>query len=226
MSVDRAHGVRINAVQQGTVPPYAYTLDPVGRGRHGLICAGAVRYSVQQVSVVLRTCAEELAGSTGRVPRSLSVRGLGEFTLGSVHPEWLEVIVPSEHRDHSHVAWLQVVPSPPNRTIDVPDLSRPRSSDGDPAWRWLDSPWDIDAPSDSHLVTTLGVLTGRAPLTIFRWESGQWEALDRPAADVDRSEARVVPLGLLTAIVDDWSPFVTLRVGEGLEHVAGQWQPA
>lgn len=54
-------------------------------------------------------------------------------------------------------------------------------------------------------------------MTIFRWEVDQREALDVPASDVNRADARVVPLGLLTAIVDDWSPFLGLRVGEGLQ---------
>jgi hypothetical protein len=126
-------------------------------------------------------------------------------------------LIPAKFRGERAGRWKQVIPLRPGPTIDVPDLSAPRSLDRDPAWRWLDHEWDVGAPSGSHLVTTLGVLSGRTPVTIFRWEIDQWEALDMPAADVSRADARVAPLGLLTEIVDDWSRCLRLEVGEGLQ---------
>lgn len=226
MATDGAAGVRVNAVQQSTIPPYAYTVGLASPAGHELICAGALRYDVQQIASILLACAEEVRRNDAQVPRSVSVAGRGDFLLGDVHEEWVDALIPAQSRGPSAEAWIQVTPSRPRPTIDVPDLAAARSEDRDPAWRWLDHAWDVEAPRDSHLVTTLGVLTGQTPVTIFRWELDQWEALDRPAAEVEHSEARVAPLGLLKAMVDDWSPFLHLNVGEGLQLVRGQWRPA
>jgi hypothetical protein len=42
------------------------------------------------------------------------------------------------------------------------------------------------------------------------------EALDQATADVDRSVVRVAPVGVPMPVVDDWSRFLQLEVGEGL----------
>lgn len=218
--------IRVNAVQQSTIPPYAYTVGLQSESGQELICAGALRYTVQEVATILRTSAAEVVRADPQVPEVVAVAGVGDFVLGDVHHQWLAGLIPAEFRGERAGRWQQVIPLRPGPTIDIPDLSAPRSFDRDPAWRWLDHQWDMDAPSGSHLVTTLGVLSGGTPVTVFRWEIDQWEALDVPAGDVNRADARVVPLGLLTAIVDDWPRFLRLKVGEGLQLVAGHWTPA
>jgi hypothetical protein len=156
----------------------------------------------------------------------VTLPGLGEFALGPVHGEWLADLVPSGYRNEATGTWRPVIPIAPPPTVDIPDLAVAPSDGRDPAWRWLVREWDFDIPSDSHLVTTLGVLTGSTPVTIFRWEIDQWEALDKPAVEVDHSDARVAPIGVLSAIVDDWSLFLRLPVGAGPQYNAGQWTPA
>jgi hypothetical protein len=226
MPTEKDTHIRVNAVQQSTIPPYAYTVGLRPKTGHELVCAGALRYTVQEVATILRASAAEMVRADPQVPDVVAVAGVGDFVLGDVHHQWLVGLIPAEFRDEPGGRWKQVIPLRPGPTIDIPDLSAPRSFVRDPAWRWLDHRWDVGAPSGSHLVTTLSVLSGRTPVTIFRWEVDQWEALDVPAGDVNRADARVAPLGLLTMIVDDWSQFLRLGVGEGLQLVAGQWTSA
>lgn len=215
--------VRVNAVQQSTIPPYAYTVGLRSDAGHELVCAGALRHTVQEVATVLRASAAAMVRAGRQVPEVVSVAGVGDFVLGDVHHQWLAGLIPAELRGGG---WRQVVPLRPGPTVDIPDLSAPRSSGRDPAWRWLDHQWDVEAPTGSHLVTTLDVLSGRSPVTIFRRETDQWEVLDVPAGDVDRADARVAPLGPLTVVVGDWSRFFHLRLGEGLQRVGDRWLPA
>lgn len=218
--------MQVNAVQQSTIPPYAYTVGLAPMVGHELVCAGALRYSVDQVASILRSCATGMVRGKTRSATPLRVAGLGDFTLGTVHSEWLMGLIPSEYRGEPAIAWHQVIPVHPPATVDVPDLAVSPAEGRDPAWRWLFQHWDVDVPDDSHLVTTLGVLTGSRPNTVFRWEFDQWEALDRPAVEIDHAGARVAPIGVLAAIVDDWSVFLRLPVGEGLRLVDGRWIPA
>lgn len=226
MPSDRLADLRVNAVQQSTIPPYAYTVGLAQSAGCELICAGALRYNVQEIDSILRACAREMVRVGPPRSTSVSVEGLGDFVIGHVHREWLTELIPGQLRGAPTSTWYQVVPTCPDPTVDTPDLGMPRSAERDPAWRWLDHPWDLDAPNGSHLVTTLEVLSQRNPLTIFRWELDQWEALDRPAVEIDQDNARVVPLGVLAEIVEDWSPFLNLNVGEGLQLVGGHWIPA
>ena len=217
----------VTAVQQGVVPPYAYTQDLGPRLGVELICAGALRYSVYQVASILRGAAWTFSQEQAAVGSSFECEGLGLFEVRVVHADWLRALIPESRRVSAGVTWWQVAPIRPYWTVDVPDLSTARSHVPDPAWRWLDHPWDLPAPSNSHLVTTLSVLSGGVrPQTIFRWEADQWEALDQPPQQIDRSDVRVVPLGLLVSLVDDWGRFLHLDVGSGCTHVSGRWDPA
>lgn len=102
-------------------------------------------------------------------------------------------------------------------------MTAPVSNEDEPAWRWVDRPWNLQVPQQSHLVTTLEVLTGTPPKTVFRWEADQWEALDRDPARIDPSDARVTPIGVLAAITRDWSRLLDLDVGQGVRRLGGGW---
>ena len=41
--------IRVTAVQQGTVPPYAYTQGATALAGRELVCAGALRYDVHEI---------------------------------------------------------------------------------------------------------------------------------------------------------------------------------
>lgn len=147
----------MNAVQQGVIPPYAYIVGFRSEAGHELVCAGALRYTVQEVATILRASAAEMVRADPQVPEVVAVAGVGDFVVGDVHHQWLGGLIPEKLRGERAGRWMQVIPLRPDPTIDVPDLSAPRSFDRDPAWRWLDHEWDVGVPSGSHLVTTLGV---------------------------------------------------------------------
>lgn len=226
MTADGPLNVRVNAVQQGTVPPYAYSVGLASIAGCELLCAGALRYNVNQVAFIIQSCASQIFEGSGSVPASVYVTDLGSFDLGPVHDNWLSALIPSQYYRGTSQAWRQLIPVVPAPTVDVPDLAVPPSDGRDPAWRWLGRDWDLSIPVDSRLVTTIDVLSGSAPVTIFRWESDQWEALDKPAKEIAHADARVAPIGILSAIVDDWESFLRLPVGQGLKCTAGNWVSA
>jgi hypothetical protein len=216
--------IRVIAVQQGTVPPYAYTQGAAALAGRELVCAGAVRYDVHQVDRILRACAADLAHRSSRDASPVYVEGLGTFAIGTVEPDWVEALQLGARTLQRRGNWVQVVPLDPSPTVDTPDMTKSLGGGRDPVWQWLVRLWDLPVPSESHLVTTLGVLTKSSPpVSVFRWEVDQWEVLDRPADQVERAAARVAPIGLLAAVVADWSLALSLGVGEGLQRVGSSW---
>ena len=216
--------IRVVAVQQGTVPPYAYTDGVTALAGCELVCAGALRYDVHQVDQILRACAEDLARRSSQDGTMVKVEGLGTFALGTVEPDWAEALLVGEPMRRRQASWVQLIPVDPVPTLDTPDMATSLGVGHDPVWQWLVRPWDLPIPEKSCLVTTLEVLTGfSTPASIYRWEVDQWEALDKPAVEVDQATARVAPFGLLTALVADWSLALSLGVGEGFERVGSEW---
>lgn len=215
--------IRVTAVQQGKVPPYAYTQGATALAGYELVCAGALRYDVHQIHRILRACAEELAHRSSYDASPIYIEGLGTFSIRTVEPDWVEALqLGAGTRQRGN--WLQVVPVDPAPTVDTPDMTKSLGDGRDPVWQWLVRPWDLPVPSESHLVTTLGVLTKSSqPISVFRWEVDQWEALDRPADQVERDTARVAPIGLLAAVVADCSLALSLGIGEGLQRVGSGW---
>ncbi|GAB4100068.1 hypothetical protein [Sinomonas halotolerans] len=216
--------IRVIFVQQGTVPSYGYTEGVRGRAGCELVCAGALRYDVYQVERILRACAEDLTRRPSHEAAMVEVAGLGTFAMGGVEPDWVEALLLGIPARRQQARWVQVIPVEPAPTLDTPDMARSLAEGHDPAWQWLVRPWDLPIPEESCVVTTLEVLTGSSPpVTIYRWEAGQWEALDKPAAELDRATARVAPFGLLTALVADWSLALSLGVGEGFQRLGSEW---
>jgi hypothetical protein len=216
--------IHVTAVQQSTIPPYAYTQGAAAQSGHELVCAGALRYDVRQVDRVLRACAADLAHLPSHDPPPVCVEGLGTFALGAVEQDWVEALQLGARRQQASGNWVQVIPIDPPSTVDIPDMAKSLGEGPDPVWQWLVRPWNLAVPLESHLVTTLGVLTKSSPpVSVFRWEVDQWEALDSPADQVDRAAVRVTPIGLLSAVVTDWSLALSLGVGEGLQRVGSEW---
>lgn len=216
--------IRVTAVQQGTVPPYAYTQDATALAGRELVCAGALRYDVHEIDRILRACAADLAHRSSLDATPIYVEGLGTFASGTVEPDWVEALQLGARMRERRGNWVQIVPVDPAPTVDSPDMAKSLGEGRDPVWQWLVRPWDLPVPSESHLVTTLGVLTKSSPpVSVFRWEVDQWEALDRPADQVVRDTVRVTPIGLLAAVVADYSLALSLGIGEGLQRVGSAW---
>ncbi|GAA3801103.1 hypothetical protein [Nocardioides panacisoli] len=204
--------VHVTYVKQGLVPQYAYTHDISGSSPFEFVCAGVTGLVYRQVDDLLRY-------AYAQTPDNLASLGTfgdldQQFTLNSVDQSWLSVLVP---RTRQGAHYLQVVPRCVPNTVDTPDLSLARDRSRDVAWRWLDEPWAYDVPSGSSLVTTLAVMSGTPPISFYRWEPDQWEALDKSAADVVREDVRVLPIGVLPLISPHHDSIRGLRVGAGLK---------
>lgn len=216
--------IRVVFVQQGTVPSYGYTEGVTALAGCELVCAGALRYDVYQVERILRACAEDLMRRASHESAMVEVAGLGTFAMGGVERDWVEALLLGNRTRRRQAHWVQIIPVEPAPTLDTPDMARRLAEGHNPAWQWLVRPWDLPIPEESWVVTTLEVLTGSSPpVTIYRWEADQWEALDKRAAEVDRDVVRVAPFGLLTAVVADWSLALSLGVGEGFQRVGSEW---
>ncbi|WP_139346625.1 hypothetical protein [Sinomonas mesophila] len=216
--------IRVIFVQQGTTPSYGYTEGVTALAGCELVCAGALRYNVYEVDRILRACAENLARRSSHEAAMVEVAGLGTFTTGGVESDWVEALLLGTPMRRLQAHWVQVIPVEPTPTVDTPDMARSLSEGHDPVWQWLVRPWDLPIPEKSCLVTTLAVLTRFSPpVSIYRWDVDQWEALDKPAVELDRATARVAPFGVLTALVADWSLALSLEVGEGFERIGSEW---
>ena len=208
--------IRVVYVQQSEVPSFAYTIGLSALCGNELIFAGGLRFYFDDVETVLLEIARDIiaskiVGHTG----FFVVRDLGEFDLRPVLDEWVRAFDPAVPASGYPIHWLQVMPTGENLTIDVPDLSRPRPLDAQDPFRWLDRDWNLGAPHDAHLVTTLSVLRGAPLRTVYRWELDQWEVLDLPAGEIDHDEARVAPIGLLACLLPRWQEALELEPGQG-----------
>lgn len=220
-------GHHVHLITGARAPRFAYTIGLSPSSGAELILAGATFYSVEEVkrildSLVARGAVNLLPGAT------VNIDSLGAFALRSVHQSWaIELILGAvDYYQSEGVAGLQVVPDSDHWTIDVPDLSRPRSAEHEPVWRWLAELWPFTVSDRSLAATNLGALRGEYVTEVMRWEEEYWEMFAGAAANTPEKEARIVPLGTLLGADLTLAPVTELEKGKGLRRGSGDlaWQ--
>jgi Domain of unknown function (DUF4262) len=222
------HGFHTYFVTGGGAPHYAYTIGLSESLGAELILAGAYYYDVDEVSIIIKNVAGKLRSAhTGQI-QQMEAGVPGTFTLGKVDESWEKRLMAGVF-DYYRVSAFdayQILPDAEHWTIEIPNLSRPWTSESVPAWRRANEPWPYPVPRTSVALTDVGALQGKRITEVMRWEPDEWEMFAGAGPDIAEAERRVVPLGVLLAADLSLLPAVDLSVGTGLWRDAqSEWHP-
>jgi uncharacterized protein DUF4262 len=209
-------GQHIYMVIGEKTPRFAYTIGLSESAGVELILAGAIFYMRDEVERVLLEAVAHLKASRDR--KLFEVAGLGSFTFCEVDSSWAKELMLGvfDYYQKKDISALQIVPDQDHWTIDVPNMSVPRSGSQEPVWKWLSEPWTYPVRKDSTAVTDLAALRGERITEAYRWEEDEWELFAGAGPDVAKDEMRVVALGTLLAVDPSLEPLVGLTIGTGM----------
>ena len=223
-----AFGLHVYVVRSAQVPRFAYSIGLTETLGHELVFAGGAYFSFKEAGTIIAALHKELIhgnGSTG----CFSIDGLGSFSLGPIHANWVEKMLLGavDYYGHTRIRALQIVPEGAFRTIDIPKLDTDYSPSESPGWRWLFEPWSFDVPSDSTVTTNLDALQGECITEVMRWEETDWEMFAGPGPDVEKTDIRIVPIGCIIESDPSLVSALELSPGSGQwrEDSAGEWHP-
>lgn len=222
------HGHHIYVVAGPPDPRFAYTIGLSRSLGFELILAGASFYMLNDVSVIINDLASRLKADAAWQGVQFEVSSLGAFSLGSVDMSWTKALMLSalDFYQVGEISALQVIPDKVHWTIDTPNLSEPWSSATAPAWQWLRKEWVFHIPTKSMALTNMAALSGVRITEAARWEDDYWELFAGAGSDVQKSDMRVVPLGLLLTADVSLSSVVDLPVGAALlRDEVSDWHP-
>lgn len=223
-----SRGHHIYVVSGTPDPRFAYTIGLSRSLGFELILAGAIFYMLSDVSAIINAVASQLTAESVRQELNLEISSLGVFSLRSVHMSWVKALLLGalDFYQVEEVPALQIVPDQAHWTIDIPNLSEPWSSATAPAWKWLKEPWTLPVPEESMALTNLAALSGARITEAARWEDDYWEIFAGAGPDVEKSDTRVVPLGVLLATDDSLQPVIELSVGSSVwRDEVSDWHP-
>lgn len=212
-------GHHVTIVAGGPSPRFGYTIGASDGKGPEYIFAGGSYFSSQQVKEAL-----DAAIATGARPEDephvVKLRNGERFSLRAVDKSWTHLLALGalDYFGVDEIQLLQLLPTRPRMTVDVPDLGRPFAPDTEPAWRWRTEAWSYPIPKRSVAGTHLAVLQGVGATEVTRWEEDEWEIFAGSGEAVEESAFRRVPLGVLLAADPSLEPIVNLQVGDGLHR--------
>jgi hypothetical protein len=126
-------GQHIYMVIGETTPRFAYTIGVSESAGVELILAGAIFYMSDDVEKIILKTVAHLKASGDR--KLVEVVGLGSFTLREVDSSWAKELMLGvfDYYQKKDIPALQIVPDQDHWTIDVPNMSVPRSTSQEPA---------------------------------------------------------------------------------------------
>ena len=214
----RRAGYHLYLVSGGATPRYGYTIGLLDRMNFELIFAGGSFYTARDVEAII-----DETMSIGRSINLLEIdhlnfKSLGTFSIRLIDNSWASELLLGAYDYHKtdSVPALQIWPDEGHMTLDVPNMSLPWSADREPVWKWLREPWLFPVPEKSVVFTNLDALNGRRVTEVMRWEAEEWEMFAGYGPDVEKKDARAVPLGTLLGIDSSLNEAVGLEVGKGL----------
>ncbi len=225
------HGCHIYNVMGGESPRYAYTVGLHEKYGMELVLAGLVTMPTSLTASLLNR-AVGLLRDQQPADITVEVEGFGAFKLLKTDPSWNKLMLLGcydFYRTEDVTAWQLVPLDEEIRTIDVPDMARPYSTEQQPVWQWLDGGWPHSPPSNVEVVTNLDALLGYAVSELMRWEESEWEMFSGPGPEVPEDQMHVVPLATLLAFDSTLQPALEVPVGSGLfrefeDDAPGPWQ--
>lgn len=228
----KKHRFHVYVVDGGPTPRFSYTiglLDSVGAE---VVFAGGAFFEATQCSAIVDSISKRLldSGDSGRsladlVSGIFPVDGIDTFTLRRVHKSWgaKMLLGALDYYGADDVSAYQIVPSIKHITLDVPDLSRPRSKNAQRAWAWLDEEWPYRVPKNTCAMTNLLALRGARIGEAVRFKDG-WHLYASQDHPVEDEDLRILPLGALLGADPSLEPVVGLELGEALWRGEGDWE--
>jgi hypothetical protein len=217
-------GHHVTMVTGGSTPRFAYTIGLSEAGLPEVVLAGAASLSADAAFQVIEAAAARLRGEGPDEDEALDVPDVGSFTFAPVHVSWKDELLLGalDYYDRDDIPALQLVPSDPLRTIDVPDLAVAFDPDREPVWRWLTAPWEHELPADTFVLTNMKALHGEPISQAGRWEADHWELVAGP--EVAEEDPRAVPLATLLGFDPTLEPATRLAVGQAIRREPpGPW---
>ena len=214
-SID-THGYHVRVVEGGPLPRFAYTIGLHGSLGFEVVIAGGAFFKFDEMLQVVNEIARVLLA--GAKLSSFEVGGLGQFSLHEVDESWGQrlLLAALDYYGIKHVTAFQIIPDKQHLTIDTPDMSESWTSASQPIWRWLDATWAFPVSSKSVAITNLDALRGRSVTEVMRWEANQWELFAGAGPDVEQTDIRTVPIGVLIGYDPSLDCVVNLDIGSGL----------
>ena len=211
-------GYHVYFISGGSVPRYAYTIGARAKFGGELIFAGGAFYSNKEVLGMIDLLYRMPIHTPLDSGRIVFAEGGRDVHAQPVHHTWSDEMILGAFDFHSDdsVSALQIMPDERHKTLDVPNMSLPWSADREPVWKWLREPWLFPVPEKSVVFTNLDALNGQRVTEVMRWETEEWEMFAGYGPDVEKKDARAVPLGTLLGIDSSLNEAVGLEVGKGL----------
>ena len=211
-------GFHSYTVTGGGVPHWAYTIGLSRSIGSELVLAGAYFYALQDLPQIIQRVVDKAKSDVDLDVLRIDLGSLGVFSLRPVETGWTKDLMSGALNffQVDGIPALQIVPDERHWTIEIPDLSTPRSAITAPSWQWLDKSWDYPIPPRAIGITNLDALRGGRITEVMRWEEDEWELFVGSGPDVAEEDRRVIPLGILLGADSSLPAIVNLTVGTGL----------
>lgn len=213
-------GYHVVVVSGGATPRWAYTIGLSETKGRELLFAGGVSYLKDEMLELIAGVAKsevDLAACQGptEIPSLL-------VDVVPVGPTWSDrLMIGVKGYYGAPKLALQVVPRQ-GRTIDTPRTGVPYDIDAAGPFRWLEGEWPYPVPRGSEVMVDVRVTTGAAVTEVGRWEQDYWEMFSVPREEIDKSKARLLPLGVLLATDPTLAAATELAVGESATREPGE----
>ena len=227
-NIDR-HGFHIYSIGASSTPRYLYTIGLSEQTGFELAFAGGSFFESSSAAHLIHTAAKSVAGQRSDPPARLEVEGAGGLAIKSMHSTWTDRLLLglSDFYHGKTPPCFQLVPEADRATIDVPAMDTPFSATDQPVWQWIERPWPYSIAADAMAVTDLRALRGEKVKEAMRWEENEWELFAGPGDQIDRDDARVVPLASLIGFDPSLEVVIRFEIGKGAWRDASEasWHP-
>lgn len=212
MGIDK-NTYHITLVTGGQHPRFSYTIGLTEKLGFELIIAGGFD-SIKENESIFRYIYQQLESGC-KLDSKFYLSENDIYYLGNVDLSWSKKLMLGvyDYYDLENIVAYQIIPT--NKTLDTPLMSEQRIFN-DPIWKWLDKPWDINAPENSYIVTDVYAMKGKTIVELMRWEEQKWEMFSGPGPDFIEEEIRLVSLGTVLGIDPSLETILKLEIGEGL----------
>lgn len=206
----------------GQAPRFCYTIGLKEKAGFELIFGGGYFYNNEEASHIVDNYAKFL------LHLSYDEKSIENFFLRDALAGWVDLLMlgASDYHGRKGESFLakQIVPMGDGFTLDVPKMDVDFRSPVNLPWRWGFEDWPFDVPENSFAVTDLACLRGRAAIQVVRWEDDQWECFSDDPDNIDKSDIRIVPLGVMMGLDMSLPMICDMGVEDGfIRDVDGEW---
>lgn len=206
----------------GQAPRFCYSIGLREKVGFEIIFAGGYFYSNEEAMDVVDNYAKFLLHLNCRE------RGVEEFFLRDARVDWVGLLMLGasdyyRRRGEPFVA-KQIIPFGDKFTLDVPRMDIDLRDPANLPWRWSFEDWSFGVPENSFAVTDLNYLRGRGAIQVVRWEEDQWECFSDDPDNIEKSDIRIVPLGVAMGLDASLPKVYDMDVEDGfIRGEDGEW---